>query len=366
MNLLRPPAINLARRPFRNNSVYYGVFITCFALLLVASGYNVYDFMQTGESIGRQELVRAERQQKYLELRGEVENMKKEVSSLDLTTLNAKSTFANGLILSRLFSWSTLFDRIEDIIPPHVRIRSIRPSISTKGIEIQIDGMAQAPEDLYQFEQELVNSNYFSGVYPVSENSKESRGEINFDLAMNYVPAGKTSTATASDAAPATPTAGLPQPPAEQEPAAAGPEPSPEGAPAQSAPAQSLETASAPSSPPQAAAVTAPVPQGAQPTMEPAEQAPAPPPQTDQGQPLSKPNKPPREMTNKEFIDWGGQERFIRIRGKLHPIADSVDSALGNEEFINKHGMAEFLKVRGGLPATEQRSVVAPPAEVKP
>ena len=183
--MIRPPAINLARRPFRNNSVYYGVFVTCGVLLMVASGYNVYDFVQTGRQMSVLQQDLDARQHAYLELRDEVEKMKKEVSHLDLGSLNQKSSFANGLILSRQFSWSVLFDRIEDLMPPHVKIRSIRPSISAKGgIEIQLDGMAQGADDLYEFELGLVTSQYFTGVYPLSENSKESRAEINFDLAM--------------------------------------------------------------------------------------------------------------------------------------------------------------------------------------
>ncbi|HZI93640.1 MAG TPA: hypothetical protein VFE84_05325 [Patescibacteria group bacterium] len=367
MSLVHTPSINLAHRPFRNNSIYYGVFITCAVLLTAASGYNVYDFVRTGGELARLNAEYTDRQQKYLELREEVEKMKKDVGSLDLTTLNAKSAFANGLILSRLFSWSTLFDRIEDLIPPNVRIRSIRPAISNKGIEIQIDGMARVPGDLYEFEQGLVNSNYFTAVYPVSENSKESRDEINFDLSMNYVPAGKNPTTAASSKLPATPTEGLPKP----EVAATDPNalnasivanaPNDPNAQPPAASAQTGQPGGQPGAQPVAIPPVAAQPAEAQPAETQPRPAPAPP-GAPLGAPLGKPPKPPRLLTNKEFIDWAGQERFVRIRGRLHPKAQSQDSALSNEEFINKHGLDAFIKTRGSLTIDAQQAILAEPS----
>jgi hypothetical protein len=307
--------------------------------------------------------------------------MNKSVSGLDLTTLNSKSAFANGLLLSRRFSWSLLFDRMEELAPPNVRIRSIRPSISTRGIEIQIDGMAHTPEDLYEFEQALVSSDYFSGVYPESENTKEGRGDLNFDITMDYVQAGKTASSTTAARLPATPTEGLPKSAAEGAAAAdpnaavvdpnapvagaSAPAPGPVAGPPAGEP-----TAIQPGGPP-ADTRTAAQPPAAQPS--PPAQAPAaapagavpetvepqPPAARPVAPPPGKPPKPPREMTNAEFVKWGGQDRFVMIRGKLRPIAQGKDSALTNEEFIEKNGLEEFLKARGGLLVTQQRSAAA-------
>jgi len=343
---VRPPSINLSRRPFRNNSVYYGVFITCGLLLSVASSYNVYDFVVVGGEISRLREDLTEREQKYMELRDEVDRMKRDVSKLDLNTLNQKSAFANGLILSKLFSWSTLFDRIEDLMPPQVKIRSIRPSISAKGgIEILIDGMASGPEDLYAFESALVNSEYFAAVYPVSESSKESRTEINFDLAMKYLPAGRPPAGTVAAKLPSTPTEGLPQP----EP------PDPNQA-AAAAPSDANGTAGqAASEPPAAASTTQAQPQAQAQAQAPPESAPETP--SEPAQPPKATSKSPPLLTNKEFLEELGEERFIRARGNLKPASGGRDSQLTNEEFLKKHGKEEFLKERGGL----TRSQMNPP-----
>ncbi|HEY3175311.1 MAG TPA: hypothetical protein VGK94_06060 [Candidatus Polarisedimenticolia bacterium] len=347
--MMKPPAINLSRRPFRNNTVYYAVFGSCFALLAAASGYNAYDFARTGTDITRLEQELVTRTARYGELGAEVEKMKGDVARIDLTTLNSKSNFANGLILSRLFSWSSLFDRLEDLTPSEVKIRSIRPTISPKGIDIQVDGLARAPDALYEFEKELDASGYFTGVYPLSESNRETKTELNFNLLMNYIPAGRAGAASES---PATPTAGIPQPesPAEQGAQAAGGE-----TPAAAAPP--AEASQAPAEAPASqgpAAGTANPPSSAEGGDRAAgEMAHAPAP------PASHTGRSPREMTNKEMIDSLGQERFVRMRGKF-TAKSGPEAGLTNDEYIRKHGFEAFLRARGALDWAAQNPPARP------
>ncbi|MFQ5701566.1 MAG: PilN domain-containing protein, partial [Acidobacteriota bacterium] len=242
---MRAPTINLASRPFRNNTVYYLVFVSCFIALLVASVYNLSDFLGRSGDLGTLRHQLAEGQREYQKLYQDVERMKREISKVNLSLLSQKSAFVNGLILSRFFSWSLLFDRFEDLIPLDVKIRSIRPAISPKEIQIQIDGLAKKAENLYQFEANLSDSEYFSGVYPVSENTRESRNAINFELVMNYLPAGKSG----AGASPPTPTAGLPAT-GESQPQEGGPDQQPDQPAGPAASASTGEPASAPAEQP--------------------------------------------------------------------------------------------------------------------
>ena len=340
MSASRGPAINLARRPFRNNTVHYVVFISCFVLLVAASVYNVYDYASTGGEISRLDEELGDRTGRYRGLGDEVEKMKADVARLDLTTLNTKSNFANGLILSRLFSWSALFDRIEELIPPDVKIRSIRPSISPKGIEIQIDGMARTPPALYEFETALDGSNFFTGVYPVSESTRESKTELNFDLMMNYIPSGRISR---EPVAPGTPMAGLPQP--DQAVVTT------EGQAAASPTGGSVTTEAAPDTATGAPAapvvptVTAGL-QGVAVAVEPEE-----PEAVDAGQAAPAPvsRRPAPEMTNKEFLDAFGKDRLMQARGKFGVRPPSEHAEMNNADFIQKFGLERFMQARGHL-----------------
>lgn len=345
MNASRVPTINLARRPFRNNTIHYAVFATCFVLLAAASAYNVYDYVSTGAKLTSLGQELGERTDRYRGLADDVERMKAEVSRLDLTTLNTKSNFANGLILSRLFSWSALFDRIEDLIPSDVKIRSIRPAISPKGIEIQIDGMARTPQALYEFETALDGSNYFTGVYPLSESTRESKTELNFDLMMNYIPAGRAPKPPATPAAATAAATG-------QQPAdgtqAAGAQPAGAGEQASGG----VQSPAAQASPPAAVTPgTAPVRAGEAPAPQPTPAGDAS--GSESGEPAQVAPPPSGKsapaMTNKEFLDAFGKARFLRARGKFGVRAPIEHPELNNEEFIQKYGMDVFLQSRGHL-----------------
>ena len=190
--MIHAPGINLARRPFRNNAMLYGIFSACALLLLAGTLYNYWEFRRAGVEL---EVLQAEigaideRQQA---LAAQVEQVRQEIRAVDLTSFNAKADFANGLLLSKFFSWSDLFDLLEDLMPPEVKLRSIRPSVSAQRIEIQVDGLAQTPMALYEFQRALDGDDegHFANVYPLSENTRETRGELNFDLVMDYVPGG--------------------------------------------------------------------------------------------------------------------------------------------------------------------------------
>src|SRR5688572_11314636 len=173
--MMRPPAINLARRPFRNNTAYYAVYAACAALLMAATAYNVWSFVSSGDQL---EHLRADVtfvNDRYMQLYQDVDTIKKELSGLDLTVINTKSSFADGLIVSRFFSWSKLFDNMEELIPPEVKVQRIAPAISTKRIEITLTGMARSPQAFLEFEANLSESLFFSNVYPLREDQQESQ-----------------------------------------------------------------------------------------------------------------------------------------------------------------------------------------------
>ncbi|HZE89518.1 MAG TPA: hypothetical protein VE404_08225 [Verrucomicrobiae bacterium] len=157
--------------------------------------------------------------------------MTQTVTRLDLKSLSDRSSFANGIILSRLFSWSDLFDRLEKVQPENVRLRSIRPVITKEGTEVSVDALTRDYDSLLRFEASLLDSDYFSFVYPLQESSKEGQGEIRFNLAFGYIPEGKAKAAQRR-LGPGAPADGAASPPAAPpDPNAAGAAPD-AGAPA--------------------------------------------------------------------------------------------------------------------------------------
>lgn len=385
---MRPPSINLARRPFRNNTAHYAVFGACAILLAAATFVNVREFFLRGSELTILKEQIALGGQRYDRLFQEVETMKREIAQVNLALLDDKSGFVNGLILSRSFSWSLLFDRLEDLIPYDVKVRSIRPAISPKEIEIQIDGMAKSYLDFYEFEANLGDSDFFAGVYPVGENMRESRTELNFDLIMKYLPGGKSARHPSAP----TPTAGLPQPEeqeqeaptetaegeGEEEPAEgeagdediadSGMEEPPSGEVTQTAPSGAPTDAVVQHAlPPEAAAATpaqAWTPPAAGSPREAVEAATAGAPEgtlSETGGARRAEAGPIMKMPNKEFWDKRGEERFMAVRGALVPRDPDDQPGMTNAEYIKSFGLEQFMARRGSLTMIQQQVKPVPP-----
>jgi len=187
--------INLATRPFRNNAPIWAAFGLAFVLLWAFTWYNVYWFGATGEEIALRSQELQARRSELEALAADTVRMNGEVARVDLQSLNDRSAFANTIILKRLFSWTHLFDRLEEVLPGTVRLRSVRPGISREGIEINVDGMARDYPGLLRFIEALSDSEYFATVYPLQESARESGGEIQFNLTFGYLPSGRTGVA---------------------------------------------------------------------------------------------------------------------------------------------------------------------------
>jgi hypothetical protein len=184
-------SINLSSRPFQNNTIHWVGFVLVFAGLLALTWYDVYSFRVSGQGKARWAEALGEKRARLESLSTEADRITREVGRMDLAELNERSAFANDIILSRLFSWSGLFDRLEDVQPELVRVRSIRPRVSDTAIQIAFAGATKEHGSLLAFEDRLLRSEYFSLVYPEAELSQQKRSEIEFTLSFNYLPDGE-------------------------------------------------------------------------------------------------------------------------------------------------------------------------------
>ncbi len=185
-------AINLASRPFHNNAVPWIALGLSVAALSGFTWYTAHDYGATSADLEMWTMKIEGRREALEGLAGQVADMNAAIARVDLDTLSARSSFANAIIMGRLFSWSTLFERLEQILPEKVRLRSIRPGITREGIEVSVDGTTRDYTSLLAFEEALLESEHFGLVYPLQESSRQREGEIQFNLVFAYLPEGET------------------------------------------------------------------------------------------------------------------------------------------------------------------------------
>ncbi len=221
--------LNLSTRPFRNNTAVGSVLAVVAAAVVLATVYNGSLYLNHGS---RYQQVRQEQQQhleRLAKLETEERGLAAEIQRRDFRRLYGRGQFAGELILRRAFSWTLLFNHLENVVPPEVMMTAIRPQITSQGIVIRVDGIAKNHDALYAFEDTLQKIPVFTHVQPLNERKiNPGRPEISFAMNFDYLPAkavtgpAAIASAQAPDGAPApaaTPAAAPAQTPAVAAPA---------------------------------------------------------------------------------------------------------------------------------------------------
>jgi hypothetical protein len=236
--------LNLATRPFRNNTVVGSVLAAVVAAAIAATVYNGYVYTNYG---GRDKELHEEEtrhRERLAALESDERTLSREIATRDFKRLLGRGQFAADLILKRAFSWTLLFNKLENVMPAEVMMTAIRPHISNEGIVIRVEGIAKNHGALISLEESLLKNPAFARVSPVSERRlNPSRPEITFLLQFDYLSSKAVPgpDAVASGAAPG--------PPAEPGPSATPPGTA-EAAAATPTPGTGTASASAPGGPP--------------------------------------------------------------------------------------------------------------------
>jgi len=206
--------INLSPRPFRNDNLYRLIYAGCICVLLLVSAANLALLVRHGWSLA---MLRGELRAQREALAGldqRETGFGKALVQVDSAELQDRAEFANTAILRRVFSWTQLFNVLEQIVPPDVKLRAVRPVVDAHGeVDIQLEGTARNYLDFVSLEEALMTSPAISRVYPDSERLESATyrggapalplaaprpaggtmaaGEVGFRLSFQYLPAGK-------------------------------------------------------------------------------------------------------------------------------------------------------------------------------
>jgi hypothetical protein len=185
---MRPISINLATRPFYNTMLYVVAYAVSAVLLLAMTVLNLYTFTMDQASWGRFREARERLQEEVQALDRTETGHRRALDRLNLAQVATQSEFANSAILQRVFSWTLLFNRLEQVLPPEVKVRSLRPKVDSAGIHFRVMGTAKTAKAFTDFEENLLESPLFADVYPLSERSEPGRPGIEFSLTFRYLP----------------------------------------------------------------------------------------------------------------------------------------------------------------------------------
>jgi hypothetical protein len=185
---VKPIHLNLAARPYRDYRPVYAVVVTLSLLTAFLMLNNIetwyrykHDTSSTSEKIDSVEAkIRKERELQDIAQR--------KLRALDLSTLDAQTRFVNAKLAERAFSWSTLLDELESVIPQDVRLSSVAPSFAPDGtIALALNFEAKGPTGMITTINRMNADPQFSNAFPSQEQLQQG-GTYVFNLNATYTP----------------------------------------------------------------------------------------------------------------------------------------------------------------------------------
>ncbi len=182
--------INVASRPITNETLP-AVLTTAAAFVVV--GLTAWQAVAIrGLLPGRTSVL----QQEVTALEAELPRLRDEAASArqtkpDVATLRQWKTL-KGIVDERAFSWTRLFARLEQVLPPGVRVVAIAPESREGAMSLHITAIAQTQEAGLAFLARLQARPEFKDVYPLRVSDEAGRGGKAFEYVMRYDSAADT------------------------------------------------------------------------------------------------------------------------------------------------------------------------------
>lgn len=183
---------NFSRAPFVNERLPRTVF--ALAVGAVAAVTLFHGFLLTRYLLREQESLDIRVSELQKELSETNAGITRTQGSLaqDRSALGSEQTkFLTTLFRRKTFSWTGLFNELETITPPSVRVTSIAPAEEEGEITVTMTVVGQALQDVLEMVRALESSSFFATVFPLDEANlaEAERGEtgIAATLRLDYV-----------------------------------------------------------------------------------------------------------------------------------------------------------------------------------
>lgn len=178
---------NLASAPIKNYSVFL---LGCVLLALFAFLFTVWNLasITRGYSEGADLTNTISGQQRQLnELERRAKDLQTRIDNIKTPGFVAETEFMNNAIKRRTFSWTSLFDHFEEVLPPTVKMISIIPTVSEEDIAINLEMAGQTLADMLELVRLLERDPAFAQVVLKGERAGDN-DQILFSISLIYIP----------------------------------------------------------------------------------------------------------------------------------------------------------------------------------
>src|SRR5581483_11113074 len=183
--------INLATRPYEDSRQFWTYWGTGLALLALATALLIF-VAATGyvrAAHDRQELGKLQSQiAAYDREKGEAEAVLNQPQNRDLRD---QSQFLNQLFERKSFSWTRIFEDLEQVMPAHLHVISIHPASADNNVRLKLIVGGDSQVQALDLVRKMENSKHFKQTRIVNEGYSEqspSNDRVTFDIEAVYTP----------------------------------------------------------------------------------------------------------------------------------------------------------------------------------
>ena len=188
--------INLASQPYEDSGRFWTYWGTGLALLAIATALMVFlavsGFVRAGRD--REQIAKLKAEiAAYDQEKAQAEAILNQPKNRDL---RERSRFLNQLFERKAFSWTRVFEDLEQVMPAHLHVISIHPGVWTENtIDIKLVVGGESPEQALDLVRKMENSNHFKETRIGSERFVTEQGgnsgngdRVQFEIEAAYLP----------------------------------------------------------------------------------------------------------------------------------------------------------------------------------
>ena len=198
---MQPLDLNLASNPFRNNTLLWVGYTTTTVLLLAFSVWNVSTLVEHRTRLRELRDTVGTFDSQRLELSTRGQRALDGIRRFDVEALEVQTAKANEVIDWKAFSWTRLFNALEQAQPNQVRMTEVRPNFNgtlapgeeqasgaanVAGIPVSIDGVAHDLDAFTALQSSMQEHPSFGRVEP-NRLVRTEGGEIAFEMHAWYL-----------------------------------------------------------------------------------------------------------------------------------------------------------------------------------
>ena len=157
--------INLASQPFQRNRAFMVVASIASALLFVLLITLVSLALTTEDQMADSKKQIASYQAQLAKLTAEESRIQAQMRKPENAEVVEKSLFLNNLLARKGISWTRIFADLEGVMPPNVRLISVRPAVNPQNeIMLEMAAGSENAESLNDLVRRLEASSLFGSI----------------------------------------------------------------------------------------------------------------------------------------------------------------------------------------------------------